>query len=135
MKDWELFRDAYQREVDDTREFDDVVPPTMGYTFGDNNYDNGGPPPFYLKREEEAIINKGPSLFASRNISKGELVHDGTRSNVMFPDATSWRRFIFALPRNRACDMMEWSWTQAFDEGGTLTFDIFAAIDISVFLG
>eukprot|EP00580_Thalassiosira_gravida_P006058 CAMPEP_0201656226 /NCGR_PEP_ID=MMETSP0493-20130528/46417_1 /ASSEMBLY_ACC=CAM_ASM_000838 /TAXON_ID=420259 /ORGANISM="Thalassiosira gravida, Strain GMp14c1" /LENGTH=111 /DNA_ID=CAMNT_0048132835 /DNA_START=660 /DNA_END=995 /DNA_ORIENTATION=+ len=68
-------------------------------------------------------------------MTKGELVHDGTNSNVMFPDAMAWRRFIFALPRNRACDMMEWSWTQSFMDGHVIKDEIFAAINISVFLG
>ena len=29
----------------------------------------------------------------------------------------SWRKFIFSLPRERACDMIDWTWTQQLDQG------------------
>jgi len=123
LQDWQLLRAKYNQHVDSSRSFDDIVPPTMGYTFGD-----GGPPPYYAKNSNHI---KGRSLFASRDIKKGELIHDGTKTNIMFPDAMSWRRFIFSLPRNRACDMVDWSWTEKLEESDERR--IFSAIDISVF--
>ncbi|KAL7543106.1 hypothetical protein ACHAXR_012673 [Thalassiosira sp. AJA248-18] len=122
MQDWKLFQSKYRDIVDETATFDDPVPPTMGYTLGD-----GGPPPYYAKHSPEG---RGRGLFASRDIKKGELTHDGTNSDIMFPDAMAWRRYIFSLPRNRACDMVDWTWTQQSDEDGE--FHIFSAINISV---
>ncbi len=74
--------------------------------------------------------DRGQGLFASRDIKKGELTHDGTSSNVPFPDAAAWRRFVFSLPRNRACDILDWTWTQKLNEDGE--YGIFSALDISV---
>jgi len=126
LQDWQLFRSQYSEMVDNKHIFrDDPVPPTMGYTLSDTR----GPPPYYA---EHSADGRGRGLFASRDIKKGELVHDGTDSDVMFPDAMSWRRFIFSLPRNRACDMIDWTWTQKLEENGK--HRIFAAINISILL-
>eukprot|EP00584_Thalassiosira_punctigera_P017928 CAMPEP_0172565214 /NCGR_PEP_ID=MMETSP1067-20121228/107392_1 /TAXON_ID=265564 ORGANISM="Thalassiosira punctigera, Strain Tpunct2005C2" /NCGR_SAMPLE_ID=MMETSP1067 /ASSEMBLY_ACC=CAM_ASM_000444 /LENGTH=77 /DNA_ID=CAMNT_0013356049 /DNA_START=54 /DNA_END=283 /DNA_ORIENTATION=+ len=41
----------------------------------------------------------------------------------------AWRCFVFSLPRNRACDVLDWTWTQKLDEDGE--YRIFSALDIS----
>ncbi|KAL7528824.1 hypothetical protein ACHAXR_006644 [Thalassiosira sp. AJA248-18] len=120
-EDWKVFQTAYKAIVDETATFDDPVSPSMGYTLVD------GPPPYYAKHS----YGKGRGLFASRNIKKGELVHDGFTSDIKFPDGMSWRRFIFSLPRDRACDQVDWTWTQRKDDG---KFGIFSAINISILL-
>lgn len=50
---------------------------------------------------------------------EGELVHDGdnSRSDIIFPDSLSFRKFVFSLPRFMACDILEWSWTQRLEDG------------------
>jgi len=63
---------------------------------------------------------------------KGELVHDGNDSDVQFPSADAWRKYIFSMPRKKACDMIDWTWTQQTEEGGE--YVIFAAMNISVLL-
>jgi hypothetical protein len=35
----------------------------------------------------------------------------------MFITELSWRKFIFSLPRERACDMIDRTWTQQLDQG------------------
>ena len=96
VKDFHIFEDAYTKYVDPTKQFNDQIPPTLGYTFKD-----GKPPPFMAKRGR-----RGRGLFATRRIKKGEIVHDGEIDSVLFPDPSSFR-FIFALPRNRACDILD----------------------------
>ena len=54
----------------------------------------------------------GRGLFSTRRIKEGEIIHDGEIDSVLFPSPASFREFIFALPRNRACDMLDWVWTQ-----------------------
>ena len=39
------------------------------------------------------------------------------KSDVVFLNGLSWRKFIFSLPRERACDMIDWTWTQHLDQG------------------
>lgn len=107
---WQVLRDAYIAQVDNEYKFDDPIPPTEGYTLNEN-----GAPPFYAAMAP----GKGRGLFASRDIKKGELVHDGTKGDVTFPDAMSFRRFLHALPQKKqACDVMQWCWTQKLEAGG-----------------
>lgn len=47
----------------------------------------------------------------------------------MFPTASSWKRFVFSLPRDRACDVAIWSWTQEREDG---SLAIYVAFNISV---
>lgn len=119
-EDWKVFQTAYINTVDSKATFNDPVPPGMGYTLIDQS-----PPPYYAKHSP----GKGRGIFASRNIHKGELVHDGDKSDVMFPTGLSWKRFIFSLPRDRACDQIIWSWTQEREDG---SFRIYSAINISI---
>jgi hypothetical protein len=123
MEYWQIILDAYNKEVDASYKFDELVPPTQGYRFNEE-----GAPPYYAKVSK----NKDRGLFASRDIKKGELVHDGTKSDVVFPDAKAWRRFVFALPRRAACDVTEWSWTQRLEHGGPMK--ILMAINISILM-
>ena len=66
-------------------------------------------------------------------IKKGELEHDGDVSNIMFPSGMAWRKYyILSLPRKKACDVIDWTWTQQTEEGGEC--HMFAAMNISVLL-
>ncbi|KAL9181666.1 hypothetical protein ACHAXT_012009 [Thalassiosira profunda] len=119
IEDWILFRETYRRVVDFTAAFDDPVPPTEGHTFPD-----GGRPPYRAGISKEG---RGRGLFASRSIRQGELIHDG--GEVMFPDGDAWRQYVFALPRNRACDQIDWTWTRRRPDG---TLGVFTAMNVSV---
>mmetsp|Transcript_4505 Transcript_4505/g.8366 ORF Transcript_4505/g.8366 Transcript_4505/m.8366 type:complete len:312 (+) Transcript_4505:140-1075(+) len=108
LEDWQFMRGKYIECVNSSFEFDNSVPPTLGYALVNNVS-----PPFYAKMSP----GKGRGVFASRDINEGEIVHDGKRSAVMFPTAVAWRRFVFSLPRDMACDIMEWTWTQSISQG------------------
>ena len=123
MEYWQMIRDTYNKEVNSSYTFDELVPPTQGYRLNE-----AGGPPYYAKVSE----GKDRGLFASRDIKKGEVVHDGYKSDVVFPDAMAWRRFVFSLPRRAACDMTEWSWTQQLEEGGPMK--ILTSINISILM-
>lgn len=73
---------------------------------------DGQPVPFIAKHG-----SRGRGLFATRDITKGEIVHDGGIDSVPFPNAKLYRNFVFNLPRNRACDFTDWHWTQQLREG------------------
>ncbi len=49
---------------------------------------------------------------------KGELVHDGQISDIIFPNPMIFREFVFSLPRDYACDAAEWVWMQQVKEDG-----------------
>ena len=116
---------------------DDIVPPTLGYSIEPGI---PVPPPYYAKSSP----GMGRGLFASREIKEGELVHDGTvrsvyvyqsvyvlflfnlslsnsiipQSDVIFPSAYHWRKYVFSLPRDFACDTTDWHWMQKIEEDG-----------------
>ena len=121
MEYWHLLRETYLKHVDPDIIFDDVVLPTEGYNFA-----NGRPPPYYAGHGE-----RGRGIFASRDITKGELVHDGSKSDFRFPDGVSWRRLVFNLPKQMSCDVIDWSWVQKTEENDE--YKLFSAINISIF--
>lgn len=122
LDDWDYLKSKYIEIVDKQAIFDDPVSPVDGYTFDEN-----GPPPYYASHGV-----KGRGLFASRNIKKGETIHDGKKSDIEFPGGDAWRKFVFSLPRNRACDVIDWSWTQKRSRNGKLR--LFSAMNISILL-
>lgn len=123
LADWELLRDTFARVVDDHTPWrDDPVPPTLGYSLAPGV---PAPPPYYAR----ASPGKGRGLFAARDIAEGELVHDGTHSDVVFPDAVAWRRFVFSLPPALSCDCTDWHWMQRLEEDGP--YFMLAGINVS----
>ena len=122
LADWQFFIDRYKKVVDKDANFDNAVLPTDGYDFDGM----GNPPPYYARHGD-----RGRGLFASRDIKKGELVHDGDRSDFIFPDGMSWRRYIFSLPRNKACDMIDWTWTQK-DKYDNEKYNIYSSMNIAI---
>ena len=121
MEYWEFYRGTYERVVNNNIKFDSVLP-TEGYTMNEN-----GKQPYYAKISP----GKGRGLFASRDIKKGELVHDGDASDIEM-SADEWRKLAFALPQKMACDFSEWTWTQQTEKGGP--YKIFTAFNISILM-
>jgi hypothetical protein len=64
---WNELKDAYRKYVDDNIEFDDKVSPVDGYNFDGE----GNAQPYHADHG-----SRGRGLFASRDIKRGELVHD-----------------------------------------------------------
>ena len=125
LEDWNLMRETYTRVVDGNEEWDDPIPPTLGYSLRPGE---PIPPPYYAKFSK----GKGRGLFASRDIEEGELVHDGTVSDVIFPSGMAWREYVFSLQRNFACDTTDWHWMQKLEEGGE--YYMLGGINISSFM-
>lgn len=64
-------------------------------------------------------------MFAARNFSKGELVHDGSLNTVFWNDGLRWKEFIVSLPPAMSCDVLEWSWIQkGGDEGWQICLNL-----------
>jgi len=120
-------RRTYTQIVDNTIKpwNDDLIPPTLGYSILPGL---PVPPPYYAKLSP----GKGRGLFASRYIKEGELVHDGTVSDVIFPNAMKFREFVFSLPRDFACDAAEWVWMQPLEKGGD--YRLLLGINISALM-
>ncbi len=130
LDEWNLLRQTYTLIVDNTQKWDDPIPPTQGYNFQTSKEDKAVPPPYYAKQSK----GKGRGLFASRDITKGELVHNGDSSDIFFPGhgAIKWKEFVFSLPRDLACDCTDWHWMQMKHEDDD--YHMVAALDISVLM-
>ena len=68
LDDWNFLRENMREHLDSATALNDPIPPTLGYSF----LDTGGPP-FEARHSK----GKGRGIFATRDIKKGELVHDG----------------------------------------------------------
>jgi hypothetical protein len=126
---WLLLRQQYKEFVDEKAVFDDPVPPTLGYSLSDHKL-----APFYAAAKPSnmgsEIISRG--LYASRDIKKGEIVHDRTLSESIFPDAITYRNYVLSLPRAMACDVMDWAaWTRPLNEDGPERYIISLSMNIS----
>lgn len=108
---WLFLRKQYTEFVDEKQSFDDPVPPTLGYSFDDQNII----PPFYAKMHPQ----KGRGLYASRDIKKGEIVHYWSESDVIFPDTYAFRRYLFSLPKKMMCDVIDWAWARQISKSGS----------------
>lgn len=55
----------------------------------------------------------GRGVFAARDIKKGEIIpFDEACSVITFTDGQLWKEYVASLPREMACDVMEWTWLQ-----------------------
>jgi hypothetical protein len=112
---WLFLRKQYKELVDETAVFDnDPVPPTLGYSLRNHEL-----APFYAA---ESPSNTGSeisrSLYASRDIKKGEIVHNRALSESIFPDVITYRNYVLSLPRVMACDVIEGAaWTRPLKDG------------------
>ena len=95
INEWKVIKDAYLRYVDPHQVFIESAKPNNGYNFDIHEE------LYYM-----AIGIRGRGLFASRDISKGELLHNGQKTDLIFPNAMGFRQLIFNLPRDRACDVI-----------------------------
>ncbi|KAL7497092.1 hypothetical protein ACHAWT_007452 [Skeletonema menzelii] len=56
---------------------------------------------------------KGKGIFATERIKKGSLVMSLNAGNVgVFKEGVTWRKFVATLPRETACNFIEWCWIQ-----------------------
>lgn len=69
---------------------------------------------FVVSHRAEHVEKKGRGIFAATSIKRGELVWTG-KQTAKFEDATSFRKFIKAIPVSFACDVMQWSYTEYYD--------------------
>ncbi len=131
LDDWQFLRYAYTTIVDNTKQTEvwdnDVVPPTMGYSIEEGI---PIPPPYYAKFSHHEKGGRG--LYASRFIKKGELVHNGDISDVIFPSTIKWKEYVVSLPRNLACDVTDWHWMQMKYKGDE--YHMVGAMDISLLM-
>ena len=124
LAQWLFLRKQYKEFVDDKIVFNDLVPPTEGYSFiispevlsiaDVEESSHIATPPFYAKLDSV----RGRGLYASRNIRRGEVVHHWSDHDVTFPDAYAFRQYVFSLPKRMACDVVDWAWSRKLSDKG-----------------
>ncbi|KAL7546903.1 hypothetical protein ACHAWF_010235 [Thalassiosira exigua] len=120
---WTEIRQIYHEFVQEDLK-DHPIPegsPERSYLYGTDDYD----PPM---NPAQSGGEKGRGLFASRDISKGEMVFKATNNTIIFTHGHTWRKFLFHLyERNgkpfdseTTCDILVWSWIQTLEKDGPL---------------
>ena len=59
-------------------------------------------------------------------------MHAGDKpgADIVFPSAMSFRLFLFDLPRENACDVLYWCWTQQIEKDGD--YKLYMEINTSI---
>lgn len=116
---WAVMREKYVTEVN-------LVPIEIHKVEGDANADSYSGPDEEMKisnygvsaivvpcRIGDAGPHKGRGVYATEPIKEGELVVSlDNGSTGIFKVGHSWREFAVSLPRETACNFIEWSWVQ-----------------------
>lgn len=65
---------------------------------------------YHIGKSEDA----GRGIFASKFIAQGTIIpFDESCIVVTFTNGTLWKEYVASLPRDMACDVMEWTWIQS----------------------
>jgi len=110
-KQWVMIRENYveERTADDVGSSSSINEIKQG-----PKITNQGPSAMVVpSRVGDAGPVKGRGVFATEPISKGTLVSNLDNGSTGFwKVGHSWREFTVALPRETACNFIEWSWVQ-----------------------
>ena len=73
-------------------------------------------------------------MICTSHLHSSPLFHiqQGTKSDYLFNSKEQWIRLVYNLPREMACDLIDWSWTAQSEKGGP--FKLFSAINISILM-
>lgn len=80
-----------------------------------------------LNLEARQTPNKGRGQFATSDIPKGTLMYDYRRAAQFF-DGPSYRKFMFSIRPDLACDVLIWQYLYQFQDG-TSQFAIMVDLD------
>lgn len=76
-------------------------------------------------RVGDAGPGKGRGVFATEPIPKGTLVSNLDNGTTgIFKEGHSWRKFAASLPKETACNFIEWSWVQNIPPENEIDDDI-----------
>ncbi|KAL7536778.1 hypothetical protein ACHAXR_008126 [Thalassiosira sp. AJA248-18] len=126
---WATIREKYVNEVN-------LVPIEIHYAKSDDDSSNdklieatniskGTSAMVAPARIGDAGPYKGRGLYATEKIEKGTLVINlDNGSTGIFKEGHSWREFAVSLPRETACNFIEWSWVQTIPPQNEIDDDI-----------
>lgn len=81
----------------------------------------------------DAGREKGRGVFATKQIRKGTLISDTNNGNTgIFKVGHSWREFAVSLPKETACNFIEWSWVQTVPPLDEMDDDIRSGVTIFI---
>lgn len=105
---WAMLREKYLKEVN-------IVPIRA----------DGVPAIVVPSRIGDAGRNKGRGVFAKEPIPQDSLIIDlMNESTGIFKEGHIWREFAVSLPRDIACNFIEWSWVQLLSPTSEMDDDI-----------
>jgi len=69
---------------------------------------------FNVKIKAEQAEGKGRGVYITEPVKKGQLVWTATKQSARFKDGSSYKEFLFTIPVDLACDVMQWAYVQSF---------------------
>lgn len=135
-RQWAAIREKYVREVN-------LVPVVIHKARDDLPAREGGEVTDIGSRGVSAVVvparigdagpGKGRGLFATEPISRGTLVIDLENGSAgIFKEGHAWREFAVSLPRETACNFIEWSWVQTIPPRNEIDDDVRNGLTILV---
>jgi len=127
MRKWEIEEEAYKcEEIEDPRPIHNestwaylrgVYVEIVGLeksTLSADRSASGFQVPFYVGWGPEV----GRTVYAGADIQKGSVILDVELQNAKFQTGNDFRRFLVALPKDLACDVLMWAYV--VESGGSL---------------
>jgi len=124
MRKWEIEEEAYKcEEIEDPRPIHNestwaylrgVYVEIVGLeksTLSADRSASGFQVPFYVGWGPEV----GRTVYAGADIQKGSVVLDAEVQNAQFQTGNDFRRFLAALPKDLACDVLMWAYVAEYD--------------------
>ncbi len=136
---WEILREKYVREVNLVPILHEVeIDAATGAVDGKGEFEehprtHGGSSIVVPIRIGDAGPTKGRGVFATSPIPKGTLILNlDNGSTGVFKVGHSWREFAVSLPREVACNFIEWSWVQTLPPPSEIDDDIRNGLSIFI---
>ena len=136
---WEILREKYVREVNLVPIFHEVeIDTATGAVDGKGEFEelprsHGVSAIVVPSQIGDAGPTKGRGVFATSPIPKGTLIVNlDNGSTGVFKVGHSWREFAVSLPREVACNFIEWSWVQTLPPPSEIDDDIRNGLSIFI---
>lgn len=105
---WMLLRGAYEATVG----YEDSSLPAVSHEHG-----------FNVPFEAVILPKKGRGIIAADFIPNGELVW-GYKQMAMFDNGKSYEWFLYSIPQDLACDVIQWAYVLSSSRGNMISVDL-----------
>lgn len=117
--DWMLMRKAYRSIVGPEKASIPDDPPD------DDEFLDG----FHVQVEARQADEKGRGVFVKAPVKEGQKIWS-TSFTARFNSGKDYRRFLAAIPRDFACDVLQWAYVQTLSNNAEMNEKAFVSVDL-----